>query len=193
MDSFEWNKIAGALLAALFLFVSVGIIAEEIFKDREDPVPSSGEQAANAAETPAVAEGPGFEELLVAAAAGNPGDRAFRKCQACHNVDQDGPSQIGPGLWNIVNAPIGGNADFSYSNAMASKGGTWTYEALDAFLTRPAADIPGTKMSFAGIRRAEERAQVIAYLRNQADNPAPLPDVPAPAAEAESAETGDGS
>ena len=190
MDSFEWNKVAAAILVSLLLFMGVTLLSEGMFEGDEEIILGSNEPSGETPDAPAVVEGPSFEALLVAAAQ-NSDPRAFRKCQACHNANEGGRHQIGPNLWSVVNTAIAAKEGYSYSGAMIAKGGTWTYEALDTFLARPSADVPGTKMSFAGIRTVEERAQVIAFLRSISANPATLPEVPIENTGA--GETGDGS
>ncbi|MBY8975111.1 cytochrome c family protein [Rhodobacteraceae bacterium NNCM2] len=93
------------------------------------------------------------------------GEKVFRKCKACHKLEE-GKNAVGPSLYAIVNSPIASVDGFSYSDAMATygEGKTWTVEELDAFLTKPKAHIKGTKMSFAGLRKEDQRADVIAYL-----------------------------
>lgn len=106
------------------------------------------------------------------------GERAFGKCKACHSIEEGGPNRVGPNLWNIVGAPKAHIGGFSYSStlaAMGAQGGTWGYEELNQFLLSPKDYVPGTKMSFAGLRSATERADVIAYLRANTANPPPLP------------------
>ena len=180
MDSFEWNKITAAALVALLIFMGVSILSDEIFEG-EDVVlfGDGGEATDNAGEDIVVALGPSFDELLIQAAA-NPSSRSFRKCQSCHTTNEGGANRIGPNLFGIVGA-VPGSKDFSYSGAMAGKGGTWSYDALNAFLEKPSTAVPGTKMTFAGIRTEEERVAIIAYLRSQSSDPLPLPEVPPPA------------
>ena len=99
-----------------------------------------------------------------------------KKCAACHSFDKGGANKVGPDLWGVVNRPIASHEGFSYSEALAGKSGdAWDYDHLNEFLTSPKAYAPGTKMSFAGISKDTERADVIAYLRTLADEPAPLP------------------
>ena len=112
--------------------------------------------------------------LLASADAGD-GEKVFRKCKSCHTVDQGGANRVGPNLWEIVGAAKAAVDGFRYSGALADMGGEWTYENLDAFLADPKGYVPGTKMSFAGLRKAKDRAAVIAYMRSNADNPPPLP------------------
>ena len=100
----------------------------------------------------------------------------FGKCKACHNAEKGGANQVGPNLWGVVGRPIAQHEGFSYSQALSSHaGGTWTYDELNSYLTSPKAWAPGTKMTFAGLSKPEERANVIAYLRSKSNSPPPLP------------------
>jgi len=180
VDSFEWNKIAGAVLVGLLLFMGVTMLSESIFEGEEEILIGSGEEAVTAEapmEETVVAEGPSFGQLLVQAAA-NPSDRSFNKCKTCHTANEGGGNRIGPNLYGVVGS-IPGSKDYAYSSAITSKGGTWDYAALDAFLTSPGSAVPGTKMTFAGVGKAEERAAIIAYLRSQSSDPFPLPEAAA--------------
>jgi cytochrome c len=142
----------------------------------EEAVEDVAEEAAGeavAAATPA-AEGIG---ALLAAADATAGEQGAKKCTACHTFDQGGANKLGPNLWNVVNRPIAGVGEFKYSKALQGMSGRqWTYEDLDAFLAKPKDYAPGTKMSFAGVKKPEARANVIAYLRSLSDSPAPLPE-----------------
>lgn len=121
---------------------------------------------------------------LLAAADPAAGEKVFAKCTACHTINQGGANGIGPNLFGVLGQPIGKHvAGFAYSSDLASHGGTWTYENMDAWLASPKAFVPGTKMSFAGLGKPEDRAAVMAYLKANGggpDFPAPV----APAAEA---------
>ena len=92
---------------------------------------------------------------------------------------------MGPNLWNIVNRARASEAGFNYSAGMKGKGGSWSFEELNKFLANPRGYVPGTAMTFAGLSRAEQRADVIDFLHTLSDNPAPLPkaveNAPAPA------------
>jgi cytochrome c len=112
---------------------------------------------------------------LLAQADLDAGAKDARKCAACHSFEEGGPAKIGPPLWSVVGRDIAAVEDFAYSDALAEKDGAWDYEALDAFLAEPRGWAPGTKMAFAGIKKPEERADVILYLRSLSNEPAPLP------------------
>ena len=130
---------------------------------------------AGAGKAPAEAAPPVEIASLIAGADTARGVKVFKKCKACHTVDKGGKNKIGPNLWDVVNSEAGKRAGFSYSKAMLAKGGTWNYDNLGGFLAKPKAWLPGTKMAFAGLKKARDRASVIAYLRTLSDSPAPLP------------------
>ena len=113
----------------------------------------------------------GLEERLAAADPAR-GEKLFRKCAACHTAGKGERRKIGPNLWGIVGAPVGAREGFRYSKAMAAFGGIWTPERLDAYLTKPRALVKGGSMSFAGLKRGRDRADVIAFLNRMGDSPA---------------------
>ena len=191
MDSFEFNKIAGGILAAMLTAMVIGIIGDSIVPDHHaegDPVymvavPESEEpteeEAGEEMAAPSVL-------AMLADADLDAGEGVTKKCAACHSFDNGGPTKIGPNLWDIVNKPIANVADYAYSDALAGYGGDWNYENLDAFLANPKEFAPGTKMSFGGLKKIEDRANLIAWLRIQSPSPAALPVVEeTPAAEEE--------
>jgi cytochrome c len=122
-------------------------------------------------------KGPSPIEPLIAAANAQNGAVVFKKCTSCHTAEKGGPNKIGPDLYNVLGAPKGKHEGYTYSSSMEKKGGNWTYEDLNHFLYDPRQFVPGTKMSFAGLKNDQERADVIAYLRQQNDTPPPLPEV----------------
>ena len=122
-------------------------------------------------------------EARLAAADSVRGKKVFRKCAACHTAEKGGRKKIGPNLWGVVGAPVGAKEGFRYSKAMTAFGGNWTPERLDAYLTRPRALVKGGSMSFAGLKRERDRADVIAFLNGMGDSPAAF-GPPAPAAPA---------
>ncbi len=116
----------------------------------------------------------GLAALLAAADPGK-GAKLFRKCKACHTVNKGGRNTVGPNLWEVVGRAKAGGEGFRYSSALKRLGGTWSYADLDGFLTKPKAFVRGTKMSMSGIKKAADRADLIAYLRALSDSPKPLP------------------
>ena len=195
MDSFEWNKIIGAVLGtAIFIFV-VRLVAEEVYKAPEPAKPGyvvEGvvEEGAGGAAAPVAEVTPDFGTVLPTADAAA-GKTISTRCEQCHDLSPARANKIGPELYGVVNRPRASVAGFSYSSAMKAKGGTWTYEELFHFLKSPGSYIPGTKMSFAGLRNAQDRINLIAFLRTNAESPAAIP-APAPkAAEPAAAPAGD--
>jgi cytochrome c len=178
MDSFELNKIAGAVLATLLCLVAVNITAEAIYTPHkpakpgyEIAIPQPG--AAPAAGQVAAPEEP--IEKLLANAAPDRGEAVSKQCMSCHTFQKGGPNGIGPNLYGIVGRPRASAPGFNYSDAMKAKGGEWTIDDVNKFLTKPQEFIPGTKMTFGGLPRGNQRADLIAYLNSLADNPKPLP------------------
>jgi cytochrome c len=184
MDSFEWNKIIGAVLGtAIFIFV-VRVVAETIYEPEKPAKP--GYIVEGVVENPAGGAAAPVEEALpdwgtvLPKADAAAGKATSSKCEACHDTSSAKTIKIGPPLFGVVDRPRASIAGFSYSAGMKAKGGTWTYDELFKFLKSPGAYINGTKMSFAGISRAEDRINLIAFLRTNADSPAAIP-APKPA------------
>jgi cytochrome c len=179
MDSGTFNKWAGAILSALLVMFGLRTLVDEMRHDGPPEKPGyevaalvdSGSVAEPA--TPAVAEPP-IAELMKVADAGA-GQGLVKACQACHSFEKGGPNKVGPHLWGVVNRPLGASEGYSYSAALKSHGGAWDYAKLNAFLANPKVAIQGTKMAYAGIKKPEDRAAVIAYLRSLSDAPVPLP------------------
>ncbi|GGA89197.1 cysteine desulfurase [Brucella endophytica] len=173
-------KYTGAFLAAVFVMMSVSLLSDVIF---DSPKPEKEgyniqplETAAATPEKPAAAAVP--IATLLQNADPKKGETVFKRCLACHSGEKGGPNKVGPHLWDIVNRPIASVSDFSYSAAMkefAKTAKVWDYEHLNGFLTSPKTYVKGTAMGFAGDKNDQERADLIAYLRTLADNPAPLP------------------
>ena len=177
LDSFELNKILGAILGTGLGLVAINIAAGAIFApgklgkpgfEIEVPTTPPGE-APGAAPPPEVP----LEELLVKADVGR-GQQSAQKCAACHSLAKDGKPMQGPPLWGIVGRPKASYPGFNYSPALKQMGGNWTIPDLFKYTANPRAMAPGTNMTFAGINRASERADLMAYLNSLSDNPAPL-------------------
>ena len=102
------------------------------------------------------------------------GAKIFKKCAACHSIAQGGANKIGPALWGVLGRKAGSVPDYKYSKAMAAYGKTWSFEEMNGFLIKPKDWVKGTKMSFAGLKNAKERAAVILYMNENTDSPLPL-------------------
>jgi cytochrome c len=178
MDSFELNKIMGAILGTCLVLLVTNFTANAIFAPK--PLAKPGfeiavkEEGAGTKEAAAPAASEPIEKLLQTASV-DKGAAAAKKCAACHTFDKGGKNAVGPNLYNIVNRERATAPGFNYSAAMKAKGGTWTYDELNKFIANPKGYIPGTAMGFAGIPKDSERADVIDYLHTLSDSPAPLP------------------
>lgn len=189
-DSFEINKIAGAVLASILAVFAINEIGHVLVHPHELEaavyVPDGTEMfEAGAAPVAADAdEGPESAVPLLASVDPANGEKVFKKCTSCHTIEDGGKNGTGPNLHGVVGRAKGMVDGFSYSGALMEKGGTWSYESLDAFLRKPKDYISGTKMSFAGIKKTEDRAELIAYLAQNTPNAPAFPAVEAPAEEA---------
>lgn len=187
MSGMDFNKLFAAILVAAIIAMLSGFIARETVQ-AEKPEKNAFSIAVtevSGAGGAAVAAKP--EPILALLAAADPakGESAGKACAACHSFGKGEAGRVGPNLYGIVNAKHAHVDGFAYSDAMkAMHDKTWTYNELNGFLWNPAKHIPGTKMTFAGIKKPEQRADVIAWLRTLADSPAPLPDQSAIDAEA---------
>jgi len=184
MDSFEWNKIIGAVLGtAIFIFV-VRQIAEVIYEPEVPAKPGyvvegvAEAPASGAAATPVAEVMPDWGTVLPAADVAA-GKTVSIKCEQCHDLSKGGPNKIGPNLYGVVDRARATHPGFDYSSAMKSKSDPWTYDELFKYLKSPQSYVPGTKMTFAGLPREQDRINLIAYLRSNADSPAAIP-APAP-------------
>ncbi|MGA2894947.1 MAG: cytochrome c family protein [Xanthobacteraceae bacterium] len=179
MNSFELNKILGALLGTCLVLVAMHIASGAIFTP-EPPAKPGYEIAVTSQGSPGGATAPAAPAetpiaTLLASASAERGAAVAKQCQACHNFQEGAGAKVGPDLYGVVGRPLASVAGFGYSAPLKAKGGTWTFDALNAWLTKPSAYAPGTAMTFAGLSNEKQRADLIAYLDSLSPNPVPLP------------------
>jgi len=177
MNSFELNKILGALLGTCLILLAVHIASGAIFST---PAPAKpGYEIAVKEEKPGQHEAakPAEQpiENLLATASTEHGAQVAKQCGICHNFQEGQGSKVGPDLYGVVGRKIASVAGFNYSAALKGMNGTWTFDELNKWLTDPRAMVPGTAMTFAGLANEKQRADLIAYLDTLSKNPVPLP------------------
>lgn len=185
------NTIAGWVLFGGIVALGASIVSNEYFHSERpekmgypiEGVEAEGGESAAAAEEPIA--------FYLAKADPAAGEAVFKKCAACHNATKGGANQLGPNLWGVLGKPHGHVPGFPYSDALKSKTGVWDWDGLNHWLKSPKAYAPGTKMTFAGLSKPEDRANVIAYLNQQSDSPLPMPAAPAATPEKKAAEAAD--
>lgn len=172
----KWNKIFGAALATGLVILGVREVSTRMFATEEPEKMGYQIEVAEAEESgPAQPELPPDWGTVLASADLAKGEALFGRCTSCHKLDANG---TGPALLAIVGRAVAGHAGFAYSEAMTAhraEAPTWTYDALDEFLAAPSKDVPGTKMSFAGLKKQEDRINLIAWLRTQGSSSYPIP------------------
>lgn len=178
-SSFEFNKIAGAVLGTALMAFGLNGLSDVIYHHDTPEKPGFLVEVADAATG---GEGGGAAEpevsigSLLASADVTKGQALFKNCQSCHDVTKGGPNKQGPNLWGIVGRNHGSVAGFPYSEGIVAKAAEpWSYEALNAFILSPKTAVPKTKMAFGGLKKAQDRANLLAYLAAQSDAPVPFP------------------
>ncbi len=181
MSGLELNKLAAAILFAGLMAMVAGNVADILYapslhhaeekRGYQIEVVETHESSAAVAEEEKPVD---VAEVMKLASREN-GEKIFKKCAMCHATDNSGQNKIGPNLWNVVGGDRGKKAGYAYSSDLAAMTGKWTYEELFHFLKNPKKYAKGTKMSFVGLKKPEEIADVVEYLRQHADNPQPLP------------------
>ena len=174
------NKIIVSIVLAIFLVLGINKITDVIYYV-EKPEKSvyqvdSVVSVASTTSTESNSESSESGDIMALFASVNAADGAkiFKKCAACHSIAQGGANKIGPALWGVIGRKAGGVTDYKYSKAMAAYGKSWSFEEMNGFLIKPKDWIKGTKMSFAGLKNAKERAAVILYMNENSDSPLPL-------------------
>ena len=180
MDSFELNKIIGAVLLTALIIIGLNKFADFLFhidKPEQSAYKIEGLETvdvANVSVEKKVEEKVNIVQLLSLGDIAH-GEKVFKKCSACHMVAADGKNMIGPNLWGVIGRNAGSITDYNYSKAMIAYGKEWTFEEMNAYLIKPQAYIKGTKMAFAGLRKEKDRASVILFMNSKSNNPKPLP------------------
>ncbi len=178
MDSFEFNKYAMAILGVVFLVMSLNFVSDGLFHSE---VPAHNDDDIEVASNSGSAEasGPAYEPITAMLASADPaaGEKVAKKCTGCHTFDEGGKNDAGPALYGVVERAMGAVDGFGYSAALKAygEGKTWTYEELNGFLWKPKKYLKGTGMGFGGLKKVQDRADIIAYLRSLSASPAPLP------------------
>ena len=181
MDSFELNKIIGAVLLTALIIIGIGKFTDILFhveKPKESAYKVEGLEVASTTasgqEAAKVVEAVDIKALLAMGDLAH-GEKVFKKCTACHMIAAGGKNMIGPNLWSVIGRQAGVVSDYKYSKAMVAYGKEWTFEEMNSYLIKPQAYIKGTKMAFAGLRKEKDRASVILYLNSKSDSPKALP------------------
>lgn len=176
MQNFELNKIAASILLAGLIAMLAGFITDVLYKPhvtttRGYKVEVVKNDVANNKKADEVID----ITALMNDAQIDKGMVVAKKCTACHSFEKGKPHKVGPNLWNILGQKVASKEGYVYSNAMKDIDVTWSYEELFAFLQNPKKYVPGTKMSFIGIKKPKDIANLMEFLRNKGDSSYPLP------------------
>ena len=181
MSGLEVNKILASIILAILVVTVIGhlgdIIIDTEHHEMEETaykidVPESSEAAPGVVPKEEITEP---ISLLLTSASLEKGEKLFKKCSSCHNYNKGSANKVGPNLWNLVKRPKASVDGFAYSKALSEYGGEWGYEEIAEFLYKPKKYIKGTKMNFAGLKKVQDRANLVLFLRDQSENPVPLP------------------
>jgi cytochrome c len=200
MDKMKLGMFAGAVLAALVTMFCINAFVDWLYPLKHEqeaisesaptaepltpgemppaksPAGSAAKEAAGAGDAaPAAEQAEKPLPELLAAANVDDGAKEAKKCAVCHSFEKGAAAKVGPSLYGVLGRPVGNMPGFAYSAAVAGHGGTWDYALLNCYLKDPKACLPGNKMTFAGVKGDEDRANVILFLRSLSDSPAPLP------------------
>ena len=174
------NKIIVSIVFAIILVLGINKVTDVIFyvekpeKSAYQVVTTTTVASTTPTETGSVSSDSGNIMTLFASTSAEDGAKVFKKCAACHSIAEGGGNKIGPALWGVLGRSAGSIPDYKYSKAMAAHGKNWSFEEVNGFLIKPKDWIKGTKMSFAGLKNAKERAAVILYMNENTNSPLPL-------------------
>ena len=173
------NKIIVSIVLAIILVLGINKTTDLIFyveKPKKSAYQVSSVSTDGTQNVEATSENTDDESImaLFASTSATDGAKVFKKCAACHSIAQGGANKIGPALWGVLGRKVGSISDYKYSKAMAAYDKQWSFEEMNGFLIKPKDWIKGTKMSFAGLKNAKERAAVILYMNENTDSPLPL-------------------
>ena len=181
MDSFELNKIIGAVLLTALIVIGIGKFTDVLFhveKPEQSAYKVDGLEVATSSSSVEISEKVievvDIKALLAMGDLAH-GEKVFKKCSACHMIAAGGKNMIGPNLWGVIGRTAGSVSDYKYSKAMVAYAKEWSFEEMNSYLIKPQAYVKGTKMAFAGLRKEKDRASVILYMNSKGDNPKPLP------------------
>ena len=177
MNSFEINKIITAVLLVVLLVFGVGKISDIIFEVKKPDVEGYKVEVKVGNATAAQTSSESQIDIAALLAMGDieHGKKVFKKCAACHSINQGGGNKIGPKLWGVMFRTVGSISDYKYSKALSGYKKEWSWEEMNSFLIKPSKWIKGNKMGFAGLKKEKDRASVILYLNQNSDSPKPLP------------------
>ena len=174
------NKIIVSIILAIILVIGINKITEVIFYV-EKPEKSAYQVTSvttvtntTSTETSSVNSDSGDIMALFASTSADDGAKVWKKCAACHSIEQGGANKIGPALWGVLGRQSGSISNYKYSKAMAAHGKIWSFDEMNNFLIKPKNWIKGTKMSFAGLKNAKDRAAVILFMNKNSDSPLPI-------------------
>ena len=174
------NKIIVSIVLAIILVLGINKITDVIFyvekpeKSAYQVASISSDADATSAEESSVSSESGNIMALFASVSAAEGEKVFKKCAACHSITEGGANKIGPALWGVIGRKAGSVADYKYSKALVAHSKNWSFEEMNGFLIKPKEWIKGTKMSFAGLKNAKDRAAVILYMNENSSNPLPI-------------------
>ena len=180
MSGLEVNKILAAVILAILIIAVISLAGDLIVNiDNEKKqtayiidVPETDSNNSETLKKSKIVEP--ISSLLINASI-EKGEKIFKKCGSCHNYQKGDANKVGPNLWNLINRPKASAKSFAYSKALVELGGEWTYDEIAEFLYKPKEYVKGTKMNFAGLKKVEDIANLILFLREQSENPVPLP------------------